>query len=174
MILESKRLRLRRLCRDDVDFILLVTNDEQWLTYIGDRGVHSDGQASEYITVTSDSFSAKGYGLWLVEAKSLNGDQRIGLCGFINRPFLNCPDLGYAFLPNGRKQGYATEAVNLALAWASTYSNERQISAICRPDNRPSLAVLERTGFKRIGQFYQPKQLPHDLYLRCLSSRVST
>ena len=93
MILESERLRLRRLSRDDVDFILAVTNDKQWLTFIGDRGIHNNGQASQYISVASDSFAAKGYGLWLVEAIDTEGDQRIGMCGFIRRPFLSCPDL---------------------------------------------------------------------------------
>ena len=101
MIIESERLRLRRLSRDDVDFILAVTNDKQWLTFIGDRGINDDGQASQYISVASDSFAAKGYGLWLVEAIDAEGDKRIGLCGFIRRPFLSCPDLGYAFLPRG-------------------------------------------------------------------------
>lgn len=166
--LESERLKLRRLCRDDVDFILAVTNDEQWLTYIGDRGIHDNGQASQYISVTSDSFAAKGYGLWLVEAKQADGDPRMGLCGFIRRPFLSCPDLGYAFLPRGRGQGYAAEAVNLVLAWAADQSHERQVSAICRPDNSASLAVLQRAGFQRIGKLFQPEQLPHDFFLRPL------
>ncbi|MBR9792772.1 MAG: GNAT family N-acetyltransferase [Gammaproteobacteria bacterium] len=168
MILKSERLRLRRLSRDDVDFILAVTNDKQWLTFIGDRGIHNNGQASQYITVASDSFAAKGYGLWLVEAIDTEGDQRIGLCGFIRRPFLSCPDLGYAFLPRGRGNGYASEAVNLVLSWAAAHTSERQVSAICRPDNLASLAVLQRAGFKRIGQLFQPQQLPHDFFLRPL------
>ena len=168
MILESARLRLRRLSRDDVDFILAVTNDKQWLTFIGDRGIHNNGQASQYITVASDSFAAKGYGLWLVEAIEAKGDQRIGLCGFIRRPFLTCPDLGYAFLPRGRGKGYASEAVNLVLSWATSHTNERQVSAICRPDNLASLAVLQRAGFKRMGKLFQPQQLPHDFFLHPL------
>ena len=92
----------------------------------------------------------------------------MGLCGFIRRPFLSCPDLGYAFLPRGRGQGYAAEAVNLVLAWAADQSHERQVSAICRPDNSASLAVLQRAGFQRIGKLFQPEQLPHDFFLRPL------
>lgn len=168
MILESERLRLRRLSRDDVDFILAVTNDKQWLTFIGDRGIHNNGQASQYISVASDSFAAKGYGLWLVESIDTEGDQRIGMCGFIRRPFLSCPDLGYAFLPHGRGKGYATEAVNLVLSWAAIHTGERQVSAICRADNLASLAVLQRSGFKRMGKIFQPQQLPHDFFLRPL------
>lgn len=168
MSLQSARLTLRRLSRDDVDFILAVTNDPQWLAYIGDRGIHEDRHASQYISVTTDSFAAQGYGLWLVEAPEVNGDPRIGLCGFINRPFLSCPDLGYAFLPHGRGQGFASEAVNLVLQWLASQGQETRVSAICRPDNQASLAVLYRAGFKRIGKIFQPGQLPHQFFLRSI------
>lgn len=168
MFIESGRIQLRRLRRDDVDFILAVTSDPQWMKYIGDRGVSDSTHASKYINTTTDSFSSSGYGLWLVESDYADGDRKIGLCGFIKRPFLSCPDLGYAFLPHGRGQGLATEAVQVALEWGSKNLAPSVVSAICRTDNHSSLRLLERTGFRRLGQFYQPEQPVHYLYLRTL------
>ncbi|GGF69293.1 GNAT family N-acetyltransferase [Alteromonas lipolytica] len=169
MVFSSERLRLRKLNRDDIDFVLAVTNDPQWMTYMGDRGINSSQSASRYINVTSDSFTTAGYGLWLVETKQGDGERRIGLCGLIKRPFLSCPDVGYAFLPQGRGQGYATEAVSLVLHWAARHTREGQVSAICRPDNRASLKVLERSGFCYIGQLFNHDQPRHNLYLKSLS-----
>lgn len=169
MQITSGRIRLRRLCRDDVDFILAVTSDPQWMKYIGDRGVSDSTHASQYINTTTDSFSSSGYGLWLVESGAVSGDNKIGLCGFIQRPFLSCPDLGYAFLPHGRGQGLATEAVRLALDWGQQHLTSACVSAICRTDNTASLNLLERVGFSRIGQFYQSEQPVHYLFLKSFS-----
>lgn len=166
MQIKSGRIRLRRLCRDDVDFILAVTSDPEWVKYIGDRGVSDSTQASKYINTTTDSFSSSGYGLWLVESDAIKGDSKIGLCGFIQRSFLSCPDLGYAFLPHGRGQGLATEAVKVALEWGRSHLLSPNVSAICRTDNTASLNLLKRVGFSRIGQFYQPEQPPHYLFLK--------
>ncbi|NVK55559.1 MAG: GNAT family N-acetyltransferase [Alteromonadaceae bacterium] len=162
---ELGRIRFRQLTRHDIDFILAITSDADWLRYIGDRGVNDTAGAKQYINASGKSFDNSGYGLWVVEADQVAGDSRIGLCGFIQRSFLSCPDLGYAFLPHGRGQGFAAEAVQLALRWAHQKISCERISAICRPDNLPSVRLLERVGFNRIGKLYQPDLPVHELYL---------
>ncbi|MDC8832398.1 GNAT family N-acetyltransferase [Alteromonas gilva] len=159
------RIRLRRLTRHDIDFILAVTSDAEWLKFIGDRGVNDSVGAQQYISASGDSFADSGYGLWVVETEQVAGDSRIGLCGFIRRPFLAYPDLGYAFLPHGRGQGFATEAVQLVLNWARDTIRCQRVSAICRSDNTASVRLLTRVGFTRIGQLYQPDLPVHELYL---------
>ena len=48
-ILETPRLRLRRLAEDDAPFMLALLNDEAFLRFIGDRNVRTDEEARAYI-----------------------------------------------------------------------------------------------------------------------------
>ncbi|MCP3864236.1 MAG: RimJ/RimL family protein N-acetyltransferase, partial [Aestuariibacter sp.] len=38
-VIESGRVRFRQLTTEDVDFVLAITSDPDWLYFIGDRGV---------------------------------------------------------------------------------------------------------------------------------------
>ncbi len=165
MVIESQRVRFRQLTSADVDFVLAITSDPDWLYFIGDRGVKDPDQAKQYIDTSSNSFSEQGYGLWVVESDEVDGDCRIGLCGFLHRSFLDCPDLGYAFLPHGRGLGLALEAVTLALRWAARSGLNSQISAICRCDNTRSLHLLEKAGFTVMGKFFQRDVPAHQFFL---------
>ncbi|WP_181405148.1 GNAT family N-acetyltransferase [Aestuariibacter sp. GS-14] len=164
-VIESARLRFRQLTADDVDFVLAITSDPDWLYFIGDRGVKDPDQARQYIDTSHNSFSQQGYGLWVVESDAVEGDSRVGLCGFLQRSFLACPDLGYAFLPHGRGQGLALEAATLALKWAKQHNLHGQISAICRCDNQRSLQLLEKAGFTSMGKFFQRGVPAHQFFL---------
>ena len=168
-VIESGRVRFRQLTAEDVDFVLAITSDPDWLYFIGDRGVKEPDEAKQYINTSSNSFSLQGFGLWVVESDVVEGDSRIGLCGFLHRSFLDCPDLGYAFLPHGRGQGLALEAVTLALRWAAKSGLNSQISAICRCDNTRSLHLLEKAGFTAMGKFFQRDVPTHQFFLTTIS-----
>lgn len=166
--LASPRLRLRRLMLDDVDFIVAITRDPDWVKYIGDRDVNNAEQAGSYINNTHNSFMQKGFGLWVVEVVDppSHTDRRIGLCGLVSRDFLAYPDIGFAFLPHGRGHGYATEAVNTVLKWVSEQQLSLRISAIAHKDNLPSVNVLKNTGFQDVGHLYKGNDPIHILFVR--------
>lgn len=166
--LASPRLRLRRLTPNDADFIVAITSDPDWVNYIGDRNVNNNEQAGAYISQTHNSFQQKGFGLWVVEVIESQGDQdsRIGLCGLVSRDFLAYPDIGFAFLPHGRRQGYATEAVNTVLKWVGDNQLSADISAIAHKDNLPSINVLKNTGFQDVGYLYKGNDPIHILFVR--------
>ena len=49
MELETRRLVLRKLTVADAPFVLAVLNQPDWLRFVGDRAVHTIGDAEEYI-----------------------------------------------------------------------------------------------------------------------------
>ena len=48
-MLETARLRLRRLELDDAPFILELLNDPGWIRFIGDRKLRTLEQARDYL-----------------------------------------------------------------------------------------------------------------------------
>jgi len=98
-ILETARLKLREVDPSDSAFLLRLLNDPSWLENIGDRGVHSEADAAEYIQDNIHlHYQAHGYGMYGMQLKQ--PAQLIGLCGLIKRDFLPGPDLGFALLPD--------------------------------------------------------------------------
>ena len=143
--IETDRLVLRRLTDRDAPFILELLNDPDWLRFIGDKGVRSLGDARDYIrTGPQESYSRNGFGLLLVELQTEKTP--IGLCGLVRRDALPGADVGYAFLPGFRGNGYAYEAAAAVLRFARETARLDRILAITDPANQRSIRVLEKLG----------------------------
>lgn len=143
---ETARLRLRRQTLDDAPFVLALLTDPDFLRHIGDRGVHSLGEARAYIEAGAlASYAAFGFGLWVMQRK--DDGAALGLCGLVKRPTLDDVDVGYALLPAFRGQGYAREAVAGTLAHAARVYGLARLIAVVSPENLPSRRLLELEGF---------------------------
>lgn len=153
--IETTRLQLRELEDRDAPFIRVLVNDRDWLRYIGDKKVHSDEDALRYLRNGPLAMYARhGLGLWRVALTE--GDLPIGLCGLIKREGLDDIDLGFAFLPDYRKAGYASEASRAVLDWGRRELGLRRVVAITTFDNESSSALLSRLGFARCGEVKLP------------------
>lgn len=148
-VLRTERLILRHLTEDDAPFILELLSEPGFIENIGDRGVSDLAAARRYVTEgPGASYRQYGYGLWLAALK--NGEP-LGICGLVKREGLEHADLGYALLQRHWRKGYASEAAAAVLDYAHRVIGLTRILAITRPDNRPSIAVLERIGLKAEG-----------------------
>ncbi len=148
-ILQTVRLELRLPGTADAPFILRLVNDPDWLRYIGDRNVHSLDDARGYIAKGPAAMQARhGHSLMRV---ALKDGTPIGLCGLLKRDTLEHPDLGFAFLPEYRRQGYALEAAAAALADGRDRLGLRRILAITAQDNAASGRLLENLGMRYEG-----------------------
>jgi RimJ/RimL family protein N-acetyltransferase len=133
-ILRTHRLSLRHLTLADAPFILSLVNDASWLRFIGDRNVHSQEDAVRYIKDGPFAMHAKhGYSLWAVSLAE--SDSAIGLCGLLKRDCLPHADLGFAFLPQWRGQGYAREAAAATLHYGCSVLGMKRIFAVTAIDN---------------------------------------
>lgn len=146
-VLETARLRLRRLDADDAAFIFELVNDPDWLRHIGDKNVRSLDDARGYIENGPEAmFRRHGFALLRVETKS--DGTPIGICGLLRRDTLEDPDIGFAFLPAFRGRGYAREAAAATLADAKQRLRIDRVLAIVSPDNADSAKLLETVGFR--------------------------
>lgn len=139
----------------DAALILAVLTDADFVRFVGDRGVHSIIEAEAYLRdgpITS--YATLGYGLYLVSRR--DDASPIGVCGLLKRDYLDDVDIGYAFLPSARGQGFALEAIAATLAHARDDAKLIKVIAIISPDNAASRAVAERAGMRENGTVTDP------------------
>ena len=158
-ILSTPRLRLRLLVPDDAPFIHALVNDPDWLRYIGDRNVRTLDDARGYIANgPAAMFERHGHALFAVELRE--DATPIGICGILKRDYLDAPDLGFAFLPAYRAQGYAREAAAATLAWGLEAHGFERMLATTALDNEASVRLLEKLGFR----FERTARMPGDAH----------
>ena len=146
-VIETERLVLRRLDLDDTAFIFELVNDPDWLRHIGDKNVRSLDDARAYlVNGPIDMYAKHGFGLFAVERRE--DGALIGMCGLIKRDTLDDVDIGFAYLPAYRAQGYAREAAAATLAYARDVHGMKRVVAIVSPANHASARLLERVGLR--------------------------
>lgn len=62
-------------------------------------------------------------------------------------------ELGYTLAPEQQHKGYATEAIAAVLRQAFTVWNKHRVTASVDPENRASIRLLERLGFRQEAHF---------------------
>lgn len=153
----TERLTLRPITEADAPFILELFNSPGWLANIGDRGVYTLEDARAYIIEKYlPAFATPGCGTMLCVLKS--GGITVGCTGVYDRPGLDLPDFGFAFLPEYQGKGYAHEASVSHMTYAVAHGHT-ELLAITLPSNSPSIRLLEKLGFVRESE---PIRLPGD------------
>jgi RimJ/RimL family protein N-acetyltransferase len=154
-MIDTPRLRLRRVTPEDDAFILELLNEPAYIRNIGDRGLRTREDARRYIVERFEaSYQQHGFGLYAAELKA--GGERVGISGLVKRDSLPDVDIGYAFLQRHWGRGYAVEAARAVLRHAQHDLGLKRLVAITAPDNEGSMAVLRKVGLR----FEKTLQLP--------------
>ena len=144
-ILETDRLILSELETKDAKFIHKLYNDQDFINYIGDKGIHSVQDALSFInTGPKQSYKDHKYGLYLVQLKDATS---IGICGLLKRDDLALPDIGFAILPDYRRMGFIYEASKAVIEDAKNRLHLDSLFAITTTDNNGSINLLKKLGF---------------------------
>ena len=145
-IAETARLRVRTARLEDHAFFYDLVNDPAFIEHIGDKGVRTLEDAVEALRTGPIAMQeARGHSLYVVELR--HDATPIGMCGLIKRDTLDGIDIGYAYLPAWRGQGYACEAAQAVMAYAPTLGI-RTLLAITSPANLASNGLLRKLGMR--------------------------
>ena len=151
----TTRLVLRDFTPDDAPFMLGLVNEPAYVRFIADRGIRTTEDAAAYLRAgPMASYAEHGFGLWHVSLRG-TGDA-IGKCGLLKRDWLPDPDLGFAFLEQHWRQGYAREAAAATLEYAHTTLGLRRVLATTHPENDSSMGLLRKLGFTALGAVTAP------------------
>lgn len=147
-ILETERLVLRELdAVADAPFLLGLLNEPAFLRYVGDRGVRSVDDASEYIrSRILPSYGTNGFGFYVVQLKA-NGEP-VGICGLARRDGMKDVDVGFSTAAPHWQRGYGFEAASALMAHGRAVHGLERIVAVADPENAASVALLQKLGLR--------------------------
>jgi len=156
--LQTPRLWLREFTEDDAPFIRELLNEPSFLKNIGDRGVRTDADARAYVRDRlGASYRRHGFGLWRVALRTDN--TAVGMCGLVQRDYLEVPDVGFAFLDQHAGRGYATESGLEVVRHARAGLGLTRVCGITSSENTGSQRVLTKLGL----QYERPIRPPADV-----------
>lgn len=94
--------------------------------------------------------STLGYSAWVIREQG--NEAIIGWGGLYDDPFDTGwgPEVGYFFVPNVWRRGYATELVRYSLEFAGLQCALNRVRAFAHPMNLASNRVLEKCGFQKV------------------------
>ncbi|WP_226704991.1 GNAT family N-acetyltransferase [Microbulbifer elongatus] len=160
---KTERLRVSELTREDGALMLAILNDPDFIRNVADRGVRTLEQAQDYLECGPiASYREHNFGMYKV---ALQDGTPIGLCGLVKRDFLEDVDIGYAFLPEYRGQGYALEAAQAVMDFARNTLALPRIVALVSPHNSASVRLLEKLGLRQERQITLPDEDSETLLL---------
>ena len=149
MQLTTDRLVIREMVPSDAPFILDLVNQPAFHQNIGDKDIQSIADAEFYIlTAGTETYLKLGFGMYLVVFDT----KPIGICGLLKRPFLDHPDIGFAYDEGYWNRGLGTEAALAIVKHATTTLGHTRLSAFTSLDNKASGRLLEKVGFRFDGE----------------------
>ena len=168
VILETPRLRLRELTREDYGNLCGILQDgEAMYAY---EHAFSPEEVEEWLERQLERYARDGIGLWAVEDKATG--EFLGQCGLSWQrvPWQEAPlmEVGYLFLRSRWHNGYATEAAAACRDYALDVLGQPVVCSIIRDTNAPSRRVAERGGmrpWRRFVKHYMGIDMPHDVYI---------
>jgi RimJ/RimL family protein N-acetyltransferase len=158
----TNRLTLSKITVQDAPFFVKLMNTPGFIKYIGDRNIRSVDDAASYLeNDIIKSYQDNGFSYYKVVLKEDLGNI-LGIVGILKREQLECPDIGFAFLPQNEGKGYAFEATSELMRLAKDKFNIAKVSAITLELNKSSIKLLEKLGLtfeKRIKPFDNDDEL---------------
>ena len=156
-LLRGERVLLRGWRTSDLEPFADLNADPRVMEHYPEplTRARSDAMVTERIV---PQFAERGYGLWAVEVPG--SASFIGFVGFqppaFEASFTPCVEIGWRLAFASWGHGYATEAARLALAFGFADLGLDEILSFTSPDNRRSVAVMERLGMRYDGVFEHP------------------
>jgi RimJ/RimL family protein N-acetyltransferase len=152
-VLETERLTLRGHRLDDFADSLALWTDPEVTRFIGGKPSTREEAWSRLLRYAGH-WALLGFGYWAVTEKETG--RFLGEVGFADskreiEPSLDgLPEIGWVLAPHAHGKGYATEAVQAAIAWGDAHFNSRRTACIIAPENQPSIRVAEKCGYREL------------------------
>ncbi len=150
-VLETTRLLLRGYKLTDFTDYVSMWAAPQVYRYLSPRPMLEE-EVWATLLRSVGHWALMGYGFWAVEEKATG--RFIGAVGFADpkrdiKPASNgAPEIGWVLAAHAHGQGYATEAVEAALAWADMHFGPVRTVCIIHPKNEASLRVAHKFGYQ--------------------------
>ena len=149
-VLETNRLRLRGFRAEDFNNWFAFSREPAYYRYFGNEPMPAE-EVWKLLLRSAGHWVIMGFGFWAVEEKA--SGRFVGAVGFlrlkraIEPPLGDAPEIGWVLDPAIHGRGYASEAVEAALAWGENHFGPVRTVCIIDPDNQPSLKLAAKFGY---------------------------
>ena len=160
MILQTKRLIIRKFKPDDVAALIDMFTDPDVMKYIGPRRALTEDEAKEWLSdvlLQQDRVLSR-YAVALQET-----DELIGVAGL--RDAESIKDFGYYFRRKFWGKGYASEACSAILRYIENTLDIRDYQIFIADENINSIRMIRRLGFQAVEGMMKSTEQGH-LYKR--------
>jgi RimJ/RimL family protein N-acetyltransferase len=146
-MLDTRRLRLRRLRAADETLFVALDSDPEVMRYIGSRG----GPPEEIVARVHDRIASDhgALGWWAIEGRDEGAFH--GVAALLRMPDGDDIELAYRLARASWGAGLATEAASALTRYAFDQVGLPRLVAVIFPENLASRRVLEKVGFVHDG-----------------------
>ena len=144
--LETERLYLRRVVKEDVNEIFALRSDQEVMKYIPRPLLKTEEEALAHIAMIDEKIDSNEGINWAITLKG--NPKLIGIIGHYRiRPEHFRAEVGYMLLPEYQGKGIISEAINEVVNYGFEVMQLHSIEAIIDPENFASEKVLQKNGF---------------------------
>ena len=148
--LTGKKIHLRALEPEDLDFLYTIENNESFWEVSSTQTPFSRFVLEQYIVNShQDIFEAKQLRLIIVDNISNISVGMIDLFEF--NPLHKRAGIGILIIETEQHKGFASEAIELLVNYSFNQLNLHQLFANITADNTKSLELFKKLNFKKIG-----------------------
>ncbi|KRF62627.1 acetyltransferase [Bacillus sp. Soil768D1] len=169
-ILETERLILREITKEDAEGIFACFSNENVTRYYGQETLENIEEAEKFVDFFSNNYNEKRGIRWGIEKRETKGI--IGTIGFNAwLPKHKRAEIGYEIHPEQWGKGYASEAVSRVLTYGFDVMNLTRIGAVVFLNNEASNKLLTNIGFQKEGvlkKYMYQNGVAHDTYVYSL------
>ena len=150
MKLSNKKIKLRALEPEDLEFLYQIENNESFWEISHTQTPFSKYILKQYLeNAHLDIFEAKQLRLIIEENTSNKAIGTIDLFDF--NPQHKRAGIGILIHPDFQKKGFAKEALSLLISYAFTHLDLHQLYANITEDNLKSISLFTKHHFKKVG-----------------------
>lgn len=152
--LETERLRLDGHTLADLPDVLKLWSDPEVVRFIGNKPATPEQTWARFLRYTGH-WTHLGFGFWVVREKGTGrfvGE--VGVARFHRdaTPALgDDPEAGWVLSPWSHGKGFATEAMQRALAWVTDTVSPKRTFCLIDLENARSVRVATKLGYRETG-----------------------
>lgn len=151
-ILQTERLILRRVVKEDVPEIFALRSDQEVMKYIPRPLLKTEEEAIAHITAIDEKIDSNEGINWAITQKG--NPKLIGIIGHYKlKPEHFRSEIGYMLLAEYQGKGIISEAIKEVVNYGFEVMKLHSIEAIIDPENISSEKVLKKNGFVKEAHF---------------------
>ncbi|MEL6536218.1 MAG: GNAT family N-acetyltransferase [Bacteroidota bacterium] len=156
IFLETERLYLTNWEASDLPDVTAMNLDPEVMRYF--PSTYSEEISKAFIANNIQYLQVHPYGWFKVTLKATQ--EFVGFIGMkdvqFKETFTPAVEIGWRMVTEMWGKGYATEGAKACLRYAFQQLNKKEIVSFTAIPNTPSMAVMQRIGMRKVGEFNHP------------------